>query len=116
MEPASMMQRLMRQCRPILVSGNRTESVMLLYELVVHRENSRERLTSAPEITQPPDTIDCIAAPRRSGSSNTNLAGGDWTWYVYIGQSWSYRLSWGVTETSSIFASQNASSVPTSRQ
>ena len=39
---------------------------MRLWESVVHRENSSEPLISAPETTQPPDTIDCIAAPRRS--------------------------------------------------
>ena len=43
-------------------------------------ENNSERATCAPEMMQPPETIESTASPRRSGSSNTNLAGGNCCW------------------------------------
>ena len=42
-----------------------------------------------PETTQPPETIDWIASPRRPDSLKTNFAGGDWIWWVNTGQLWS---------------------------
>ncbi len=37
-------------------------------------ENNRECLTIAPEMMHPPETMESTAMPRRSSSSNTNLA------------------------------------------
>ena len=56
------------------------------YEWTRQLENSSERF-SAPEMMQPPDTVDSIAMPRRSPSLWTNLAGGSCSWKVQIGQS-----------------------------
>jgi len=44
-----------------------------LYEQL---ENSNECRTTAPEIIQPPDTMESTAMPRRSSSSKINFAGG----------------------------------------
>ena len=53
---------------------------MVLYECTWQRENNSERLTNAPEITLPPDTIEFSAYPLRPSSSNTNFAGGSCLW------------------------------------
>ena len=41
--------------------------------------------TVAPEIIQPPDTIESTAMPRRVSSLKTNFAGGCWRWKVQMG-------------------------------
>ena len=43
-------------------------------------ENSSDSRTTAPEMMQPPDTMELTAMPRRPSSSRMNLAGGCCTW------------------------------------
>ena len=43
-------------------------------------ENSNDWLTAAPEMMQPPETIELTAMPRRPSSSSTNFAGGCCSW------------------------------------
>ena len=48
---------------------------ILTHGLDLTSEKIRECLTVAPEIIQPPDTIESIACPRLSSSSKINFAG-----------------------------------------
>ena len=43
-------------------------------------ENSSDSRTTAPEMMQPPDTMELMAMPRRPSSSRMNFAGGCCTW------------------------------------
>ncbi len=53
-----------------------TDCSTRLYDSTLQLENNKDFLTLAPEMTQPPDTIDSMASPFRSESSKTNFAGG----------------------------------------
>ena len=64
-----------------------------------------DRRTVPPEIIVPPETIESKASPLRSGSSNTNFAGGNCGGLVKIGHSVLYRLKTGCTATRSMLAS-----------
>src|SRR5450432_1095773 len=115
-QPRSITTRLSTTLFPTLTLGSTTESSTTLRDSIRTSVNNSERRTVAPLMTQPPDTIESSAVPRRSSSSNTNFAGGICSWWVQIGQVLSYRLSSGTTLVSSMLASQYASIVPTSRQ
>ena len=43
-------------------------------------ENSSDSRSTAPEMMQPPDTMELTAMPRRPSSSRMNFAGGRWPW------------------------------------
>ena len=61
--------------------------------------------TDPPDTMHPAETMESMAVPVRPASANTNFAGGYWRWWVRIGQSASYKLNTGDTETISMFAS-----------
>src|SRR5215469_14769084 len=94
-----------RQWRPTLTCEKRMLESTSLYEFT---RTSGERTllrTVLPETIQPADTIESRAVPVRPGSAKTNFAGGYCRWCVRIGQSSSYRLNTGETETMSRLAS-----------
>src|SRR5260370_34263035 len=75
-----------------------------------------QRCTRPPETIDPPPTIESSATPMRSGSANTNFAGGYCCCQVRSGQSLSYKLKIADTETRSMLAPESAAPVPTYRQ
>ena len=77
--PRSITTLFRRARRPTSTSGNSTDQLTVEYEWTRHFENSNER-NSAPEMMHPPETIDSIATPRRSGWLWTNLADGSCSW------------------------------------
>ena len=78
--PSSMMAREMVQPRPISACGRITERWMLERSSMRTSENSSDSRSTAPEMMQPPDTMELTAMPRRPSSSRMNFAGGRWPW------------------------------------
>src|SRR5690348_1897916 len=101
----SMMARRTRQWRPMLTW------LKIMLESTWAKELTRtsgDRMllrTCPPEMMQPDETMESSDTPMRVGSAKTNLAGGYWRWWVRMGQSESYRLNTGETETRSRLAS-----------
>ncbi len=60
--------------------GRTTERSMLVRSSTRTLENSSDSRTTAPEMMQPPETMELMAMPRRPSSSRMNFAGGCCTW------------------------------------
>src|ERR1700689_3751468 len=100
-----MIARRIRQCRPMFTCVNTMLESTSEYEFTRTSCDSTLFRTTAPEMMQPPETIELIAMPVRPGSPNTNFAGGYCLARVRIGQLLSYRLKIGDTAAPSILAS-----------
>src|ERR1700688_4044793 len=74
--PSSMMAPMTLQPLPISTCGRMTERSMRERSSTRTSENSSDSRTMAPEMMQPPETIELIAMPRRPSSSRMNFAGG----------------------------------------
>ena len=75
-----MMAREMRQPLPTVTWGSRTDRKISDLSSTVTSKNSSDSRTLAPEMMQPPATMELIAMPRRPSSSSTNLAQGICSW------------------------------------
>lgn len=102
----SITQRRRRQQRPTTTSGSNTDDSILQKELIRTRENQHRVHHHRTRNEAAPDTSEFIVIPWLPERSCTNLAGGNGSICVWIGQLPSYISSSGITEARSRLAFQ----------
>src|SRR6185312_8941834 len=75
-QPSSTIVPRMWQPPPISTWGRMTERSIVVRSSTRTSEKRSDSRTSAPEMMQPPETIELMAVPRRPSSSRMNFAGG----------------------------------------